>query len=156
MAYKPTGKPNGRPSTYTKKLADKVCEFVSGGDSLRSALKRKGMPSKTSFLRWVRADKDGLLDQYARARELLIQDRADELIDIADGDGTDTPGQAILRDRLKYDARKWELTKLIPKKYGDKTTLEHQGKDGGAINISISKDDAAHLGLTGEDDDEDS
>ncbi len=150
-----TGKPNGRPSTYTKKLAEKVCELMERGNSLNAACKRKGMPSKTTFLRWVKADKGGLEDQYARAREQLIECRADELVDIAADDSQDTPGQAILRHRLLCDTLKWEMSKLLPKKYGDKTTMEHQGKDGGAINISISKEDAAHLGLTDDEEAED-
>lgn len=155
---KPTGKPNGRPSTYTKELADMVCRLVGEGLSLVSVCSRDGMPSKGAFLHWVEQNRGELRDQYARARDRCLESRADEIVDISDDDSRDaqTP-QAIQRDRLRVEARKWELAKLMPKKYGDKTTLEHQGKDGGAINIIISKDDAAHLGLSDEDksDDED-
>ncbi len=126
------------------------------GQSLRKICESEKMPSVGAVLGWVSADRDGFADQYARAVDERTQHWADELVDIADDDSRDvnTP-QAIQRDRLRTDTRKWLASKLLPKKYGDKTTLEHQGKDGGAINISISKDDAAHLGLTGEDDDED-
>ena len=31
------------------------------------------------------------------------------------------------RSRLQIDARKWLLSKMLPKKYGDKQQLEHSG-----------------------------
>ena len=52
---------------------------------------------------------------------------ADELLDIADGDGD------VQRDRLRVDTRKWILSKLVPKKYGNKVTAEITGADGGPV-----------------------
>ena len=42
---------------------------------------------------------------------------------------------AVQRNRLRVDARKWLLSKLAPKKYGDKLTQEHTGANGGAIEV---------------------
>ncbi len=142
---------SGRKSLHTPALAKEVCRRMALGESLRKICERKGMPGAGAVLGWVSDDRDGFAAQYARARDQQTQHWADELVDIADDDSRDaqTP-QAIQRDRLRTDTRKWIASKLLPKKYGDKTTLEHQGKDGGAININISKDDAAHLGLKGE------
>ena len=44
-------------------------------------------------------------------------------------------GEAIQRSRLRVDARKWLLSKLAPKKYGDKIETTLQGPDGGAIQV---------------------
>jgi hypothetical protein len=48
---------------------------------------------------------------------------ADELIEIADG------GDDPARDRLRVDARKWLLSKALPKVYGDKIDHQHGATD---------------------------
>jgi hypothetical protein len=35
--------------------------------------------------------------------------------------------------RLQTDSRRWFLSKLMPKRYGDKVTQEITGEDGGAL-----------------------
>ena len=76
------------------------------------------------------------------AYELL----ADEIVAIADENyTTDEHGvkerlssEAIQRNRLRVDTRKWMLAKMLPKVYGDhtKVTNEHTGKDGGPIQLA--------------------
>jgi hypothetical protein len=78
---------------------------------------------------------------------------ADELLEISDNGLNDwmerngegnvgwlVNGEAIQRSKLRVDTRKWVASKLKPKKYGDRQTFEHTGKDGGAIqteNITV-------------------
>jgi hypothetical protein len=45
---------------------------------------------------------------------------------------------AVQRARLKVDTRKWLLSKLQPKKYGDKLDMNVAGKDGGPIQAAIA------------------
>ncbi|RAP72956.1 putative ubiquitin carboxyl-terminal hydrolase 35 [Candidatus Erwinia dacicola] len=45
---------------------------------------------------------------------------------------------AVSKARLQVDTRKWILSRMAPKKYGDKITNEIVGKDGGAIQIETS------------------
>ena len=47
----------------------------------------------------------------------------------------------IQRSRLRVDTRKWIMSKLAPKKYGDKVTQELTGKDGAEliVNVNISE-----------------
>ena len=73
-----------------------------------------------------------------RAREAQAEHWADEIIEIADDSGLDVvnngeggyriDGEAIQRARLRVDARKWLMSKLAPKKYGDRVTNEHTGE----------------------------
>ena len=71
--------------------------------------------------------------QYARARDLGLDAIADELFDIADdgqndwmerhGEGNEgytVNGEHVSRSRLRVDTRKWYLSKLAPKRYGEK------------------------------------
>jgi hypothetical protein len=46
---------------------------------------------------------------------------------------------AIQKHKLQVDTRKWLLSKLAPKKYGD--TLKLAGHDGGAVKLIAQNDD---------------
>lgn len=54
-------------------------------------------------------------DQYTRARDLLTEYWANEIVDIADEDDAD-----VNRSRLRVDTRKWLMARMAPKKYGDR------------------------------------
>jgi len=67
----------------------------------------------------------GLLERYTRAREELIEHIAAETIAIADEQPSLLPNGAIdsaavQKQRLQVDTRKWLLSKMAPKKYGDR------------------------------------
>ena len=78
------------------------------------------MPSRSSFFLWLQKHK-AFSDNYDRALEARAHLHAEEIVTIADGDGPDAP---VDRDRLRVDARKWTASRLLPKKYGDATTLK--------------------------------
>lgn len=124
----------GRPSDYTDELAELICLRLAEGESLRSVCRDDGMPSKQAVLRWL-ARNDQFRAQYVRAKEEGAEAIAEEMFDIAD-DGTndwmeklDKDGEAIgyqlngehvQRSKLRIDTRKWYLSKILPKKYGDR------------------------------------
>jgi hypothetical protein len=58
-------------------------------------------------------------DQYKRARMIGYMQMADEIIAIADGGSVDPH-----RDRLRCDMRRWMLSKVLPKIFGDKIEVE--------------------------------
>jgi hypothetical protein len=91
---------------------------------------------------WV-AEDAALADTYARAREDLIEKIAADLMDISDQDPEIVDGKkdwaAIQKHKLQVDTRKWLLSKLAPKKYGDMIKLA--GHDGGAVKIIAQNDD---------------
>lgn len=57
---------------------------------------------------------------------------ADELIEISDANFTGPDGRAdnalVQAARLRSDNRKWLLSKLLPKKYGDKAASPVRGQ----------------------------
>lgn len=124
----------GRPSDYTEKLAEIICLRLAEGESLRSVCRDDDMPSKQAVLRWL-ARNEAFRAQYVRAKAEGAEAIAEELFDIAD-DGTndwmeklDKDGEAIgyqlngehvQRSKLRIDTRKWYLSKILPKKYGDR------------------------------------
>jgi hypothetical protein len=106
------------------------------------------MPSYRTVMEWLDRYPD-FARKYARARDIQIDLKAEEIVEIADDSSrdwiTDADGNRLVdhdhisRDRLRVDARKWIAGKLKPKKYGDK--LLHTGADGeGLIAVKLSLD----------------
>lgn len=124
----------GRPSIYTSELADTICKALAEGKSLRSICRDEGMPTEATVRMWAADDREGFYSQYTRARDIGLDCVAEEVFEIAD-DGSDHQ-----RDRLRFDARRWYLSKLAPKRYGDKITQEHTGADGGPIQSQATVD----------------
>lgn len=130
--------PVGRPSKFTPKLAADICARLATGESLRSICRDEGMPSDSTVRQWALDDVQGFSAQYARARDLGLDAMADEVFDIADDGRNDwieredkrgnpyvaLNDEAIARSRLRFDARRWYLSKLAPKRYGDRITHE--------------------------------
>lgn len=131
MAHKKAApKKRCRSSKYTKANVDEICGRLSMGESLYAICKDAGMPAHPTVILWANENKDGFADKYTRARNIGLDVVADQVMTIVDNEDGDPQ-----RDRLRFDARRWYLSKLAPKKYGDKTHLEHSGPAGGAIEV---------------------
>lgn len=71
---------------------------------------------------------------------------SEEILEIADETSLDTTEdsdgnvktnhEVVARSRLRVDTRKWLMSKLAAKKYGDRVVNELTGKDGGPIEVS--------------------
>ena len=132
----------GRPTIYSRELADTICQRLSDGESLRTICKTEEMPVLSTVMKWLsEEDKQYFSEQYAKAREMWADNVFDELFEIAD-DGTndyieandpDNPGyrangELVARSRLRVDTRKWALARMSPKKYGDRQAVDHTNK----------------------------
>lgn len=131
----------GRPSAYKRDVANIILARLAEGQSLKSICNDKGLPSMSTVFKWMSEDTDGFSEKYARAKREGAEAWAEEILDISD-DATndwmennkpDDPGwkfngEAVQRSRLRVDSRKWLLSKLIPKKYGEKLDVEHSGE----------------------------
>lgn len=115
-----------------EEIFDKVCERIENGEAVRTILKDKDMPDSVTFYKWVDNDKNKL-KQYARACEARAEEMFEDILKIVDATEDDvivdengnfiTNHNIIQRDRLRADARKWMLSKMMPKKYGDKLDM---------------------------------
>ena len=158
-----------------------VCDKLKGGRSLESICSEEGMPSVSTFLDWVKQEPETVGEDYARAREIGYMLLADEIIALSDKthewvtiqeldpDGKpvfDAEGKPMLKQvlmplnsdviahkRVQIDTRKWMLSKMLPKVYGDKVTQEHTGAGGGPIAIAavdlknLSDDELENMNL---------
>jgi len=122
-----------------------ILSKIESGSSLRQSLKDEGMSSKT-FYEWIKDEE--LRKQYAHACEERENFLLDEIIKISDDGSNDfmtvTKGdmeynvvnpEVVQRSRLRVDVRKWALSKMNPKKYGDK--IIHSGDEDAPIHISF-------------------
>lgn len=124
---------------YSEALGLEICTRLADGESLSRICNDEGMPSKSSVVRWASNPNHPLAEQYARAREVGYHVLADEIIEISDtpmigqktkmlpAGGTEiTEGDMIEHRRLQIDSRKWMLSKMLPKVYGDKLEVKQQ------------------------------
>lgn len=141
-APKPATAKMGRPEIFTQELADQILDRMACGATLTDICNTARMPHRTTVRRWIARYPDFSV-AYTRARELLADVYAEQVIDIADdatGDITvDASGkpqvnwESVQRSRLKVDARKWAAAKLAPRKYGERIMQQHTGPNDGPI-----------------------
>lgn len=153
--------PRGRPSSYTPEIADSICSQLADGMTLNQVCKQDGMPDEKAVRMWALEDLNGFSPKYTRARELGYLKMADEILEIANTpvigirtvnkpNGTETTeADMIEHRRLQVDTRKWMLSKMLPKIYGDKIAVDHAGSVGfdkapveeltGALNDLLAK-----------------
>ena len=126
---------------WVKEKKEKAIEIVfskiEAGKSLRGILKgsrdKALLPSRRVFNKWLSEDSE-LSNHYARACEERAELIFDEILSIADSIENDVTineegvqvinHNVIQRDRLRVEARKWTLSKMNPKKYGEKQSIE--------------------------------
>jgi hypothetical protein len=135
---------DGRPTIYTPELGLEICKRLAEGDSVRTIVRDEAMPSSSTIFRWLLdEDKKEFWEQYAKARAIQAETMFEDLLDIAD-DGTNdyvertrpSDGSTftaydvehVQRSRLRVDTRKWYLSKVLPKKFGEKLDLTSDGK----------------------------
>ncbi|MCG3776453.1 MAG: hypothetical protein JW395_3312 [Nitrospira sp.] len=140
MPKKPAKRPPGHQSSYTVAKGNSICNRIAAGESVIQICKDYPGVSPTAVrYHWPLKNK-AFATQYALATEARNYHWADETMDIADNAGNDwmqtndpdNPGwrfngDAVARSRLRVDTRKWFLSKLMPKVYGDKLDVEHSG-----------------------------
>ncbi len=130
----------GRQTKYTPALAQEICLRMAAGESLRSICRDAHMPQHPTVLSWVLSDYEGFASQYAHAREALAMHWAEDLLEIADEDPLfDADGKvdsgSVAHARVRIDTRKWLLSRVLPKIYGDSLDVKHKAQAGFSVKI---------------------
>lgn len=129
MKPSPKKRRPGRPSDYTPAKGALLCEQIAAGKTLRE-LK---VPTST-VMRWVNEHPE-FREQYTRARELQADAWFDEAIDKA-RKATREDAHAV---RVLIDTLKWAAGKRAPKRYGDRSVVEHTGGEGDPIKLELRR-----------------
>jgi len=126
----------GRPSLYTPELADKILAAIEQGQSLRAICSKAGMPARETVHRWLNDQElSDFRNRYARSRDIGLDVMADEVLRIAStpkkgktrktgpNGVEETEADMLGHRRLQVDTMKWYLSKLAPRRYGDRLEL---------------------------------
>lgn len=137
-------KEKGRPSRYSAALAERICDHIRCGCSLRRAAGKEGIPQPT-VMNWARTN-EAFSNQYARACEVRLSALEDKLLDLME-DGHQVAGCGLIGGnllnavKLEVETIKWMLAKLMPKKYGDRKAVELTGANGGPVEMITDQDE---------------
>lgn len=142
----------GRPSSYQRKVAEKVLAAVAEGRSLREACSQAGMPHRDTVRAWY-AKHEEFRVAFDQARQLgadLLAAEIDELLDsipekirqaVAEGINENA---VVMGVRTQLDGKKWLLSKISPR-YADHQRIEHSGPGGRDLIPEASEDRLAAL-----------
>jgi hypothetical protein len=124
------------PTLYTPDLADRICEWLSNGKSLRSFCLQEGTPKATTVVRWTREDAEFAV-RYARARDEGFDRLAELTRDVAND--TSIAPEDVQRAKLGFDANRWYLSKVAHRRYGDRLDVRQEisGPGGGPIAVDV-------------------
>lgn len=150
----PAAKPTGRPSLYSPELRDEICRRLAAGRTLRSVCRDADMPERPTIYDWYIHNKGEIRDgetliehgfsyHYDRAREIGLDEVADETMEIADETeddfilSEDKSGrikakfdkEAVLRSKLRVENRWKYLENMAPRKYGRNVKVQSQALD---------------------------
>jgi hypothetical protein len=132
----------GRPTTYTVEIAEAICVQLSAGKTLRRVCKSPKMPHEATVRTWVRDDREGFKAMYSAAREIGYHMMADELLEIVDSKKSEAADK-----RVRFDARRWLLSKALPKIYGEKLDLNATHEVGNSVAELMRQIDGRTRGL---------
>src|SRR6185369_604064 len=121
----------GRPTSHTPEVEAEIFTRLSAGESLRAICKSDHLPSDFAVRNWIVNDKPpGISSRYAYARAAGLDAIAEQMEEIADDKSDDANSR-----RVRIDTRKWLLSKLAPKKYGDRIEIAGDKENPLEINL---------------------
>jgi hypothetical protein len=138
-----------------KTAKDIIIDEMVDGKSLVSIIdSNKDIPRIRTVFNWLNPESDyhdaEFLHNYARAQLIRAEREFEEIKSIADSIEddvvTDNEGNSVInqnviqRDRLRVDARKWRISKMQPKKYGDKLDVTSDNKPLNESKVTLNID----------------
>lgn len=149
--------------SYNPAIAQQILDDIENGKSLRVSAVECGLRIKT-FYEWMDLDaevNENLTQRYTAARARAYHAMADEIIEISNqmeaeaiyqGDTVrlDLSSAVVAQKRLQVETRKWILSKMLPKQFGDKLDITQTGEVQfvGSINISTLGDEELKQEIT--------
>ncbi len=115
---------------FDPEITDLICDRIAEGQSLRRICQDANMPARSTVFGWLEEHED-FARSYTLARQIQIEDLMDEILEIADdsrNDWIEKEGpdgkkyrafnpESVRRSKLQTAARKWLISKLMPKRY---------------------------------------
>ncbi|MCW1887696.1 hypothetical protein OKA04_23365 [Luteolibacter flavescens] len=143
----------GRPTIFSQVLADRICELLAEGKSMREICSDGAMPHRDTVREW-RKSHEGFSGQYARACEDGSDLMVEDMLRLADDKSQDlVPSEfgpkpniaAVQRSKVQIDVRMWILSKREPDRFGPKVQTEISGKGGKPMELVITPESIAKI-----------
>ena len=130
--------PNGRPSDYTDKIADTICEAMLDGETLVDICSPKNMPHRSTVYRWM-DDNQTFATRCERARVGQAEFMDHKIMKEA----KEATPENVQVAKVRISAYQWRAAKLNPKRYGDKIDVEHSADEN--LADALAKATARHM-----------
>lgn len=119
--------PAGRPTDYTPELAERICEWLSGGKSLKAFCRTEGAPHEATVFRWIVAHEE-FRKLYVHARQAAGYAHGDRIIHVVEQlkDRQVDPQTA----KAMMDGLKWAAERMAPTTHMPQSLINHQSPDG--------------------------
>jgi hypothetical protein len=112
-------RPRGRPKRYCQKIVDKICDRLADGVPLTIICRDEDMPAARTVRHWQTIHPD-FLPVITASREAGADALCDLVLSIVNAATPATVNVA----RLKFDGIRWLVSKIAPRKYGDRIATE--------------------------------
>ena len=119
------------PTPTEEEIHNDIIAAVTGGMAVRDAIETCG-GNRCSFYSRLGRDEQ-FMERYTRAKQvschayaddtIAISDEKPEYVTTEDGSSRVDPG-FVAWQKNRVEVRKWHLTKLLPKVYGDKVDID--------------------------------
>jgi hypothetical protein len=124
------GEHGGTVHSYSLAIAERVCDLVADGYTLREIEREPDMPSRQAIRRWLNQHPTFAV-QYARARQEQADGFVDRIHTIIHDKDIDPQRAKIIADHLR-----WEASKRNRSVYGDKIDVD--------ARVSVSHEEAVN------------
>lgn len=128
------------------RILNEVFEWVANGGTVREYCRQDGTPCNWTIYAWINADEE-LATRIVRARAIGCDPLAEETKELIDAEpetakGYDDKGNLVSEridpawvqlQRARVDQRMRLMSKWNSGRYGDKSTVEHQG----GVNVTV-------------------
>lgn len=113
----------GRPTDYNEGIAERICEWIAGGKSLRAFCRAHPEdPDLSTITRWI-VRHDEFRVQYVQARESAGYAHADAVVEVV---------EMLIEARVDHltakammDGLKWAAERMAPKAHGPRQAIDH-------------------------------
>lgn len=144
MTGEPAKRKQGGQTRYTVACGLRICERIADGASLQKAAEAEGLRHST-VLGWTKQH-PAFADKYARAcgaRLNMLEDKLLVLCSMAHEAALDNEcgTNRIQAIKLEIDTLKWLLSKLLPRRFGDKVVEDA----GGEAQAGLSAEQVAEI-----------
>ena len=123
--------------SFSMELFEEICARVAEGESVSKICMEANMPSRFAFYSWLKDEsKPECVQMYNEALHLREELLFDETKDIVDDPEAGYDKVSVAHATLRFNARRWILSRMNPKRYGDKLSQEITGGDGKPLQTS--------------------